>query len=198
MFNGWTNNTDEFYNKMDLNNPFQFIYVYNENKIQFKKYYNNYLWENLDAKNLYINIYDNYDDICKIKNKEITYENLNIDKDIKCLIYLQVDIHYYTHDNWCNDPLNNRIYTKQTKYILFNIPDFLKDDKGDIKYELFNIINNTLYKECLTYKLKINKNTKHLFNRWVSDTSKPDTINCHDYCDQMEEYEPINYYLIKL
>lgn len=191
---------DNYIKENKLKNPFQFIYDYNTKYVTFNcTYYNpisrncEYLWENKEVKQLFICMCDNYDYICKIKNKEITKEQLNISNDTEYIMYLEVDIHYYTHDGYCSDSENEYEYEKITKYLLFKIPSFLKEE-NDIN---FNLFKNDTYKwdKYQTCKLKNNDNTKLLFEEWNEQTSR---TNGHDYCSQIEEYEPKNYYLIKL
>lgn len=112
-------------------------------------------------------------------------------------MYLKLNIHYYTHDGYCSDPYNQHEYTKLTKYLLFKIPSFLKDDNG-VNFNMFNEPNMyKLYDKYKTCKLKNNKDTELLFNEWNLYSSRIEDES-HDWCSQMEEYEPKNYYLIKL
>ena len=190
--------------KKGIKNPFQFLYDYDTKKVSFQ--YKNYnyktnkvdiVWDNNEASEMFINIYDNYDDICKIKNGEITNQQLNISSDIKELLCLHIDIHYYTHDGYCSDSENEHEYSKITKYVLFKFPSYFKDYYNNIIEDLFKNKNiNKWYDKHQSYKLKNNESTELFFNEWDSETSRND--GSHDYCTQMEEYEPINYYLILL
>ena len=70
---------ENYIKKNGLENQFQFIYDYNTKDVTFESLYynretrsNDIILENNMYKELFINIYENYDDICKIKNQEIT------------------------------------------------------------------------------------------------------------------------------